>query len=50
MSLSPRQIWAYVEFSEKLDRIERAHSLVVAAVGAQGDQKALDQMINELGL
>jgi hypothetical protein len=49
MSLSPRQIAAYLEFSDKLDRIERANALVVSAIGAQGDQKAIEKVIRELG-
>jgi hypothetical protein len=48
MSLSPRQIAAYLEFSDRLDRIERANALVIAAIGAQGDQKAIDKVIREL--
>ena len=48
MTLSPRQIAAYLEFSERLDGIERANALVVAAIGARGDQKAIDKAIREL--
>ena len=48
MSLSPRQIAAYLEFSDRLDRIERANALVIAAIGAQGDRKAIDKVIREL--
>ena len=39
--LRARQMVAYLEFSDRLDRIERANGLMVAAVGAQGDQKAV---------
>ena len=49
MSLSPRQIAAYLEFSDKLDRIERANALAISAIGAQGDKKAIDAAIRELG-
>jgi len=48
MTLTPRQIAAYLEFSERLDRSERADALVVAAVGAQGDQKAIEKVLREL--
>lgn len=50
MTLTWRQLAAYLEFSDKIDRMDRANSLIVAAVGAQGDQKAIETMINELGL
>jgi hypothetical protein len=49
MTLTPRQVWAYLEFSDKLDRIERAHALTIAAIGAQGDSKAIEKTIKELG-
>jgi len=48
MTLTPRQIAAYLEFNDKIDRIERAHALVVAATGAQGDQKAIEKALKEL--
>ena len=48
MTLTPRQLAAYLEFSDKLDRIDRATDLAIAATGAQGDQKALDKMLREL--
>ena len=43
MTLTPRQIAAYLEFSDKLDRIERADTLMIAAIAAQGDSKAIEQ-------
>jgi len=49
MSLTPRQIAAYLEFSDKLHRIERADALMIAAIGAQGDSKAIEKTIKELG-
>jgi hypothetical protein len=49
MTLTPRQIAAYLEFSDKLDRIERANALTIAAIGAQGDSKAIEKTIKELG-
>jgi hypothetical protein len=48
MTLTPRQIAAYLEFSDKLDRIERANALVISAIGAQGDKQAIDKVIREL--
>jgi hypothetical protein len=43
MTLTPRQIGAYLEFSDKLDRFERADALMIAAIAAQGDSKAIEQ-------
>ena len=48
MRLTPRQIAAYLEFAGQLDRIERSEALVIAAVGAQGDQKAIEKVLKEL--
>jgi len=48
MTLTPRQIAAYLQFSDRLDRIDRAHALIIAAIGAQGDQKAIEKAIKEL--
>lgn len=44
MTLTPRQIAAYLEFSDKIDRIDRTYDLMIAAVGAQGDNEAIDKM------
>jgi hypothetical protein len=43
MTLTPRQIDAYLEFSDKLDRIERAQALMIAAIAAQGDSNAIEK-------
>jgi hypothetical protein len=43
--LTPRQIAAWLEFSDQLDRIDWANALVVAAIGAQGDQKAIEKAL-----
>jgi hypothetical protein len=48
MMLTPRQIAAYLEFSNKIDRIERANALMIAAIGAQGDSKAIEKTLKEL--
>lgn len=48
MTLTPRQLAAWLEFSDKIDRIDRANALVISAVGAQGDKQALDKMLKEL--
>lgn len=48
MTLTWRQIATYLDFNDKLDRIERANNLVIAAVGAQGDKQTLDQTLREL--
>jgi len=49
MTLTPRQIAAYLEFGERLDRMDRAHDLAITAIGAQGDQKAIEKAIKDLG-
>jgi len=48
MTLTPRQITAYLEFSHKLDRIDRGYALMIAAIGAQGDSKGIEKMRKEL--
>lgn len=48
MTLTPRQIMAYLEFSNKLDRIDQANDLMIAAIGAQGDNKTIEKMRKEL--
>lgn len=48
MTLTPRQIAAYLEFADKIDRIERALDLQIVALGAQGDDKTRKQAITEL--
>ena len=48
MMLTPRQIAAYLEFSNELDRIERADALMIAAIGAQGDSKAIEKVLKEI--
>ena len=48
MNLTPRQIAAYLEFSNKLDRIERADALMIAAIGAQGDSKAIEKTLKDI--
>jgi hypothetical protein len=47
MTLTPRQISAYHEFSDELDRIERANALAIAALGAQGDGKTIEKAIKD---
>ena len=47
MSLTPRQIAAYLEFNDKLDRIDRANALTIAAIGAQGDSKTVEKTVRE---
>ena len=48
MTLTPRQIAAYLEFSAQIDRDERADELVLAAVAAQGDKNAIEKTLKEL--
>ena len=47
MNLTPRQIAAYLEFSDRLDRVERANALTIAAIGAQGDSKTIEKTIKD---
>jgi hypothetical protein len=48
MSLTPRQIDAYLELNDALDKLERAADLRIAAVGAQGDKDAINKTLKEL--
>jgi hypothetical protein len=48
MTLTPRQIAAYLEFSNTIDRSERADALVIAAIGAQGDSKAIEKTLKDI--
>jgi len=48
MTLTPRQMFAYLEFGDRLDRFDRVNALVTATLGAQGDQKAREKHIKEL--
>jgi hypothetical protein len=49
MSLSWPQLLAYLELNATIDRLERANNLWVAAMGAQGDGKAIEKTLKELG-
>lgn len=48
MTLTPRQIMAWLEFNNTLDRFDRANALSIATTGAQGDPKNTEKMIKEL--
>jgi hypothetical protein len=48
MTLTPRQIVAYLEFNDKLDRLDHRNQLVISTVGAQGDKQMRDKMLKEL--
>jgi hypothetical protein len=48
MTLTPRQIAAFLEFSTRLDGIDRATALMIAAMGAQGDAEGIERMRREL--
>ena len=48
MTLSPRQIDAFLQFNDKLDRIDRANALTIAAIGAQGDGKTIEKTIKDI--
>lgn len=48
MTLTPRQMAAYLEFSAQIDRRDRADGLVLATVAAQGDKNTIEKMLKEL--
>jgi hypothetical protein len=48
MTLTPRQIAAYLTFNSKLENMDRQNDLMISAIGAQGDNKAIDKMLKEL--
>jgi hypothetical protein len=48
MTLSPRQIAAYLEFSNGLDRIERANNLLITSIATQGDSDDIRKALKEL--
>lgn len=48
MMMTWREIVAWLEFSDKLDRIDRAKTLRISAIGAQGDNKMIDKELKEL--
>jgi len=49
MSLTPRQIAAYLEFSEQINRIDRADSLMLGAIAAQGDKEIIEKTLKDIG-
>jgi len=48
MTLTPRQVAAYLEFSDKVERSERADTLLITAIAAQGDSETIEKMRKEL--
>lgn len=48
MSLTPRQIAAYLDFSAKLDKLDQATALRMSAIGAQGDGDTINKTLKEL--
>ena len=48
MKLTPRQLAAYLEFNSRIDRIERADALMITAMGAQGDSKAIEKTLKQM--
>jgi hypothetical protein len=48
MSLSPRQLYAWLDLNDRLDAHERAAGLVLTAVGAQGDGNLIEKTRKEL--
>jgi hypothetical protein len=48
MTLTPRQLAAYLEFSDQIDRMQRADALMIAAIGAQGDKNAIEKTLKDI--
>jgi aminoglycoside phosphotransferase family enzyme len=48
MTLTWKQVMAYLEFNDALDRIDRVYDLAITATGSQGDQKAIDKLIKDI--
>jgi hypothetical protein len=48
MTLTPRQIEAYLEFSGKIERLQKAEDLMLTAIGAQGDKNAIDKALKDI--
>jgi hypothetical protein len=48
MSLTWRQIDAWLELNEKFDRADKVADLVITGVGSQGDQKTFNGLLEEL--
>jgi pantothenate kinase-related protein Tda10 len=48
MMLTPRQIAAYLEFSDTIERHERADALVNGFYGAQGSGKAIEKRLKDI--
>jgi hypothetical protein len=48
MSMTPRQIRAYLLLYDRLDALDRTRQLEIAAIGAQGDGDAIKRTLKEL--
>jgi hypothetical protein len=48
MTLTPRQIAAFLEFSGKIERIERAVAFKLAAHAAQSDSKTIERTLKDI--
>jgi len=48
MTLTWKQVVAYLEFNDTLDRVDRTYDLAIAATGAQGDQKAIEKLVKDI--
>ena len=48
MMMTWREIVAWLEFSDKLDRTDRAKQLVISTIGAQGDKQTREKYLKEL--
>ena len=49
MTLTPRQIDAWLEFNDKLDRIDRAYASGDRKGWRQGDEQVAKKMLKEIG-
>lgn len=48
MMLTPRQAWAWLELTDKLDRNDQLRSLKISVVGAQGTEQMIKETVKEL--
>lgn len=48
MTLTPRQLMAWLEFSDKIGGREQANALAIALMGAQGDPDDVQKTMKRL--
>lgn len=48
MTLTPRQLMAYLSFNDRIRRTEQANALAIAAMGAQGNPDKINETVKRL--